>query len=137
MKSIHLIQKHKQYIPLLLLTLSYIDEIISIVLNQNFDSLQITFDSFRIKNYITIFALLLNNIIYFLKPKYFKYVFIPTLVLGFFNLVSFYVGESSIFSMSVNRGPLGTELQPIAVFTCLITYLINFKRFNNFILDKS
>ena len=127
--------KYKQLLPLVLLTIYFSPTLyywmVGVITYEN----QAEPFSPSSVNYLAILIILINYIVFISAPKFFKFVFIPTLVLGFFNLISFTTFDET-FSMSVNGGSKGIEIQPAAVFAVIFTYILNFKRFNNFILEK-
>lgn len=127
--------KYKQLLPLILLTIYFAPTVYYSTTGviTYYDSIQSFTPS--IGNYLATLSILLNYSFFIFIPRFFKYVFIPTLFFGFFNLISFTTFDET-FSMTVNGGNSGIEVQPVAVFAVVLAFLLNFKRFNNFILDK-
>lgn len=128
--------KYKQLLPLILLTVYFSPTLYyGIVGEIKYDDLAEPF-SLSFVNYIALLSIIVNYTVFIFAPKFFKYVLIPTLVLGFFNLISFTTFDDTL-SMSVNGGDRGVEIQPAAILAVILAYVINFKRFNNFILENN
>lgn len=121
-------QKHKQLIPVLLLSLFIINTTVSAVSNKlNADYWEMT-----IKNYAAILLLIFNFIIYFKSRSYYKYALLLTFILGSISLIVFTPFESSGY---LQFGSLRLGFQPTIALMVIITYLINFKRANEMMLD--
>lgn len=121
-------QKHKQLIPVLLLTLFIINTIVSAVFNK----LNGGYWGMTLKNYAAIILLILNLVIYFKSRSYYKYALFFTLILGATGLIVFTPFEASGY---LQTGSLRLSFQPVVALIVIITFIINFKRTIELILD--
>ena len=127
--------RHKQLLPLVLLTTFSTETIYFWLTGKSTVGGNSYPYSPDMDNYLSLIILAANYIVYLFARRQFKYILITTLILGFFNLVSF-TALRETFSMSINGGSDGIGIQPVALYAIVLTYILNFKRFNNFILDK-
>jgi len=116
-------QKHKQFIPVIILLLY------SCVLIKNAMRAKVEISSeyydfeLSIAHYAFLGATLIDVLAYFLFRKVFKYVLLATLLLGFGNMILF-TSTQTIGTISLFPIPF----QPAALFVILIVFLINFNR---------
>jgi hypothetical protein len=85
------------------------------------------------KHYIAFGAITINFLTYFLLRQFYKYVIGLTVVLGLFSLMTF-SALTTTSSFGINSLKIG--FQPSAFWAGLFTYIINFKRVNEFIFNN-
>lgn len=130
------LSKLKQLFPLLLLT-TFSGQTIYYWIRGNYDVDGKVYQfSPTTDNYIAFLTIFACFVVFIFSKKHYKFFLITTLILGFFNIISFTAFKET-FSMTVNGGKEGIKLQPVAIYAIVLTYILNFRRFNNYILNKS
>lgn len=130
------LSKVKQLLPLLLLTVFSSQTIYCWIcgdyeVNGEFYPFSPTAD-----NYIALLTIFACLLVFLFSKRHYKFFLILTLILGFFNLISFTTFRET-FSMKVNGGNEGIKIQPVAIYAIVLTYILNFRRFNNYVIRKS
>jgi len=116
-----LYKKHKQLIPLIILSFFTIWILIRFIEN----TLSRDTDTYFIlnrNNYYALIAIALGYISYYLIRKAYKYILIGMMVLGLFNIINFTVFEMST-TLSFNSHSI--IFQPLSLAVGLITLAIN------------
>jgi len=78
-------------------------------------------------------AVVLNFIGFFVFRPYYKYILSFTLLFGLFNAINF-IPLDIKFTFGI--GILKLAFQPVILVVVLLTYIINFKRVNGFLIDQ-
>lgn len=118
------IKKQRPLIPLLILAGFCIDVIIKALFS---------YSVLTTKNYIAIVVVGANFITYFQFRQFYKYTFVVTILVGLLNIIMFSAGEFGI-RFSFNNLKISFQLHSFIVG--LLTYIMNFRRTNEFILDN-
>jgi hypothetical protein len=119
--------KHKQILPLLLLTAYCIDSLITSIQG----TVEVVNYQLSLNHYIAFVMVGLSFLSYFFLQQFYKYVLGLTIVAGLFNLIVF-PAIQHIYFFSIYNAEIA--FQPSAFFTGMLTYIINFKRINQFIV---
>ncbi len=114
------IRRHKNFIPILLLA--------GLCLWTTFEILFIKFEidsglydrSFSRANFLAFIAVILNICSYYFARKYFKYLVIATVALGFIGILNFTANTYVVHFI--------IPFQPIALLTGLLYLMINYER---------
>jgi len=126
-------EKYKQLIPVLVLILFCLSTVMSaihgtvIMAGETYDF------ELTIKHYLAFAAVLINFISFFLFRSIYKYTLLVTVLLGAFNFINFSAFETT---WSVNISSLTIAFQPSAFLAGFVTYLINRKKINGYIIDQ-
>lgn len=129
------ITKYKQLLPILFLSFYGLVTILYWINGEIVvDGIVYPFSP-SVENYVSFTVLIVNYLVFFLIPKFFKHTLIVTLMLGIFNIIVFTTFKESI-SMNLNGGSEGVGFQLVAVTALILTYFVNFRRVNNFMLYK-
>ena len=77
-------------------------------------------------------TVVLNFIAFFVFRPYYKYILSFTLLFGLFNAI-YFIPLDIQFTFGI--GILKLRFQPVILVVVLLTYIINFKRVNEFLID--
>jgi hypothetical protein len=132
-KLLTTLKQQLQLLPVLLLTIYCIYAVIT-AMRGTVVMAGTTYDyELTIKHYIAFGAIGVNFFTYFFLRQVYKYTLGLTIAIGLFNLMTFSALQTTS-SFGINSLKIG--FQPSAFWAGLLAYIINFKRINQFILDK-
>jgi hypothetical protein len=120
-----LYKKHKQLLPLILLSLFSLWTSITFITGNAGDGV-----SLSNQHYYAFIAIALNFLAYFFFRKAYKYVLIAVLVLGLFNVLNF-TGAEITTTFSLNSFHI--SVQPVSFFAGLFTLAINLDKAGDFL----
>jgi hypothetical protein len=120
-------KKHKQIIPLLLL-LWYCLLIVIDRINENVNKAD--GNTSENEHYYAFITTLSCLIIYFVYRQAYKYILIPTLLLGSFNVINFSLYRTTYF-FTINS--LSISFAPKAFFVLLVVFILNIKKLSTLV----
>ena len=131
MKQIY--QKYHQLIPVLVLACCCLVTIISF-LHGRVETISSVRSDFPLtpQHYGAFAAVAVNFMVFFVFRPYFKYMLVFTLFFGLFNGINF-IPVDVRFTFSI--GVLKLVFQPLILVVVLLTYIINFKKANDYVID--
>lgn len=122
------IQRHKQLLPLLLLTVYCISALASVA-RETVVLDGVTYGiSLTAKHYLAFGAIALNFLVYFRFRKFYKYTLALTILAGLFGFMVFPLRDTLT---GVGVDSLLVMVQPSAFLAGLLAYILNFRRINN------
>jgi len=77
-----------------------------------------------VKHYGAFVSVMVNLVSFFVFRKYFKYIFILTLLLGLFSIINFTPLDTQ---WMLRAGSILIEIQPTAFLVGILTIVLNFK----------
>ena len=131
------IKRHKQLLPLLVLT-AYCIYVVIAAFRGTAVSLGEAYDfELQTKHYLAFGAVAINFLTYFFSRKFYVYTFGLTLVIAIFNLVLFSAFETTYnFRAALNSINLEIGFPPAVWLAALLAYIINFNRINKYFITN-
>lgn len=134
MNLIEKLKRHKQLLPLLLLSVYAVIAVSDSIRGKTTFAGEEYEYGLEFQNYIGLGAIVSNFLVYFFLRRFYKYTLTITIAVGLFNLARFSALDQSI-SFGIN-GSKGIGLQPSALLATLLVYFVNFRRINRWIFHS-
>jgi hypothetical protein len=123
--------KYKQLIPTVILVALCVFTLTSYFIEKN--ASEDSYFLLNVKHYGAFVTASLCLISFFVFRNYYKYLLGITLILGFWGVINF---TPSLLMIALGFGRFEIVYQPTVFFIVALTYIINFKRANEFIINQ-
>jgi hypothetical protein len=124
--------KYKQLIPTVILVALCVFTLTSYFIEKN--ASEDSYFLLNVKHYGAFVTASLCLISFFVFRNYYKYLLGITLILGLTSLINFIPNQNKWF-LAFKESEL-ISVQPMVLFITALTYIINFKRANEFIINQ-